>query len=97
MTVTQARLKELLEYDPDTGIFRWRNAPNRRIRAGAIAGNLDTYGNRQIRVDGKSYLAHRLAVLYVTGSWPTTDIGHRDLNNDNNAWGNLRQATWVSL
>jgi hypothetical protein len=97
VTVTQTRLKELLEYDPETGIFRWRIKPSNRVRVGQIAGNLDTYGNRQIRIDNKSYLAHRLAVLYVTGSWPTEDIGHRDLDNDNNAWGNLWQATWAPL
>jgi len=37
--ITQTRLKELLDYNPDTGIFVWKVA-RQGIRIGAVAGHL---------------------------------------------------------
>jgi hypothetical protein len=89
------RLKFLLEYDPLTGVFRWR--VNRRghggIKAGDLAGSRHRKGYTAIGVDGRRYLAHRLAWLYMTGAWPASQIDHRDADRRNNAWGNLRVAS----
>lgn len=84
------RVRELLTYDPLTGIFRWRAWRAGRAKAGTIAGSLDSSGYRQIRVDGRLYLAHRLAWLYVHGRFPRGDLDHWDLDRDNNALENLR-------
>jgi hypothetical protein len=92
MPLTQERLKELLRYDPLTGVFLWR--VNRGpARAGKRAGCVAPAGYRAIRPDGKMYLEHRLAWLYMTGSWPDNEVDHRDLDKSNNAWSNLRPAT----
>jgi hypothetical protein len=44
-------------------------------------------------LEGKSYLAHRLAWLYVTGSWPVLEIDHKNRVRNDNRFGNLRPAT----
>lgn len=90
--LTQERLKQRLHYDPETGIFRWRVAAGRRVKAGDVAGCND-HGYIVIRVDSRNYGAHRLAVLYMTGAWPEDEVDHKDLNRANNRWTNLREAT----
>lgn len=47
----------------------------------------------RLTIDGKSYLAHRLAWLYMTGKHPQWELDHIDRNGRNNAWSNLRLAT----
>mgnify|MGYP000223524280 CR=1 FL=1 len=93
--LTQTRLRELLHYDPKTGLFVWRT--NRRgMRTGVRAGYVKVFKNvsyLNIRVDGRHYRAGRLAFLYMTGEWPPDEIDHRDCDGLNNRWENLRAAT----
>ena len=89
--LTQERLKELLSYDPETGVFRWLTHSG-RATSGDKAGSLSK-GYLYISVDKQKYLAHRLAWLYINGSWPTKDIDHRDTDSSNNRFFNLREAT----
>jgi len=87
--LTQARLKELLEYDPETGIFRWL----RGSFASRKAGGPGNEGYWRIWVDGQFYNASRLAWFYVTGAWPPHQIDHINRVPDDNRWINLRAAT----
>jgi hypothetical protein len=93
LTLTYERLRQVVKYDPETGVFTWliRLSPN--IKVGGIAGSKDTGGYLQFMIDGRHYLSHRLAVLYMTGQWPDSDIDHKDLDKANNKWENLRRAT----
>lgn len=93
-TMTQAELKQALHYDPATGVFTWRSSTGqRRVRVGAVAGSVKTTGYRDLSVNGRAYLAHRLAWLYMTGRWPTADVDHRNRLRDDNRFHNLREAT----
>jgi len=90
--LTPERIRELLDYDPETGVFRWR-IKAQGIRAGHQTGYVDqTNGYVTIRIDGKKRYAHRLAWAYVTGQWPKTGIDHLDRDRTNNRFANLRQA-----
>lgn len=93
--LTQARLKEALHYSIITGKFHWLKRPSAKgvtITTG-VAGSMHCRGYVALTLDGKSYLAHRLAWLYVMGAWPANQIDHKDARRANNAWLNLREAT----
>ncbi len=91
MMVTQERLKQLLIYDQETGVFVWR-VKRPLVSIGSRAGRLDSGGACQISIDGKRYLAHRLAWLYVHGYFPEL-IDHKNRNPSDNSLSNLRIAT----
>ena len=71
----QDRLKELFSYDPLTGVFINLQSSGKR-KAGNIAGSKHNAGYVKIFADGASYLAHRLAHLYMTGELPTEHMDH---------------------
>jgi len=91
--LTRDRLKELLDYDLETGVLRWKVKPNRRIRVGSIAGTVNDFGYRIVPVDGRRYRAHRLIWLYAHGEWPKNDIDHINGRPDDNRLENLRDVT----
>lgn len=91
--LTAKRLRHLLAYDQKTGLFKWAVSA-KRVKRGDAAGRLNpSNGYIEIGVDGRRYLAHRLAWLYVHGVWPTDCIDHIDRNATNNRIDNLRLAT----
>lgn len=96
--LTAQIIRDLLVYDPITGLFRWRNAAGRwgRIPAGSVAGNISkVHGYRQIGLggNGKTVRATHLAWLYMTGEWPVLQIDHRNGLESDDRWENLRLAT----
>ncbi len=93
MTLTLERLREVLNYDRETGVFTWKIAKASHVQAGARAGTVTKYGYRAISVDGHRALAHRLAWFYMHGVWPVEYIDHKNGNRDDNTERNLREAT----
>lgn len=91
-SLTAERLRELLHYEPETGIFRGRVTSGGRL-AGDVAGYCSHSGYVEIRVDRRPYYAHRLAWLYVYGIWPSGGIDHRNQIKHDNRIDNLREAT----
>lgn len=94
-SLTQSQLKEILHYNPDTGVFtRLMNGNFGRWKIGDIAGCVSSEsGYVLIRVLGVLQRAHRLAFLYMTGSFPQDQVDHEDHIRHNNEWLNIRQCT----
>lgn len=91
-TLICSRLKELVIYDPNTGVMTWRKSRNGASK-GTILGSTSTVGYIGTTIDNVEYQVHRLAWLYVTGAWPTEEIDHINGNPSDNHWVNLREAT----
>lgn len=91
-TLTAERARELLDYDPETGVFTWKVDRGPK-KAGELAGVVAPRGYIKIRVDWNLHQAHRLAWLLTHGEWPTEHIDHINGNPSDNRISNLRQAT----
>ncbi len=97
-TLTAERLREIVNYDPDTGIFTWkipRGYRGSRGKPGDRAGHFNhVLGYRAIGIDGKTYYEHRLAILYLTGEWPKSVVDHKGNGSGfDNRSDNLRSAS----
>lgn len=90
--LTVERARELLSYDPETGLLTWR-CRRGRIHQGDAAGFLTPYGYVDISVDERKHKAHRIAWLLTHGVWPTLDIDHINGNRADNRLVNLREVT----
>jgi hypothetical protein len=86
------RLLEVLAYEADTGHFVWRK-PRPFCSIGKRAGTLTSPGYVVIAVEGRKYMAHRLAWLYTHRRWPTEEIDHINGVRSDNRLVNLREAT----
>ena len=91
-TLTQERLKEVLHYNPETGVFVWL-VGTRNTNAGDIAGWKREGQYARVGLDKKLYLQHRIAWLYMVGSFPENEIDHINQEKSDNRWVNLRCAT----
>lgn len=91
--ISQKRLKELFNYNPDTGVFVWKQRRAGNATKGSVAGSTDKRGYIRMCIDYKYSTAHRLAWLYMTGSFPENEIDHIDQDKGNNSFSNLREVT----
>lgn len=89
--LTQERLKELLHYEENTGLFIRKTNVNRH-KTGSISGARQNKGYIQIMIDNKNYLAHRLAWFYIYGEWPKNQIDHINRIKTDNRICNLRDV-----
>lgn len=102
--LTQQYLKECLDYNPETGVFTWKERPlhyfkreangkgwNKRC-AGTQAGAIDGKGYVQINLCGKLHRAHRLAFLFMEGRMPDGEVDHLNHVKTDNRWVNLRET-----
>jgi hypothetical protein len=95
--LTQEYLKHLFHYNPETGLFKRLVSPNRKTReVGKIASCINpTTGYVCIKINYKTYTAHRLAWLYMFGKFPDNCIDHINKIRHDNRIANLREATFA--
>ena len=86
--LTQQRLKEVLNYDAESGVFTWAVTRTKAVK-GRVAGNVDSHGYWIIGIDGVRHSAHRLAWLYVHGFYPK-EVDHQNHMRADNRLVNLR-------
>lgn len=91
-SLTQARLRDLLRYDPATGLFEWWVSGKGR-KMNKPAGCTSKVGYTVIRVDKELFQAHRLAWFYIRGWWPPVEIDHKNDIKTDNSFENLRDST----
>lgn len=103
--ITAEELRELLHYNPETGVFVWRERGRDKFTsdhewkrwntryANTVAGGPDGQNYLAISIYGRDYKAHSLAWLYVHGHWPADQMDHINHVRDDNRIENLREAT----
>lgn len=88
-------VRDLLDYDPVTGLLHWRKNRNGfgGIKAGDVAGRRDRYGYIIVKIAGRRYRAHHVIWLHVNGVWPPSRLDHKNRVSDANQIENLRPAS----
>jgi hypothetical protein len=86
-------IRDVLDYDPETGVFRWKKNRGRRYCAGRLAGSFDKDGYRIVTVLGWRLRCGRLAWWFVHGTWPVNEIDHINLVRSDDRIANLRLAS----
>lgn len=97
-----ATLRELIDYNPETGSLTWRHRSIRHFTnaryqatfntkyAGNPCGCVGAYGYICVRVLGKNMQAHTIAWIIMTGAPPIHEIDHENGKRADNRWLNLR-------
>lgn len=80
-------------YNRRSGIFTLLQSRYRPDLVGKRLGYVRKDGRRIIKLDGVNYRASRLAWFYVTGEWPKFEVDHKNNNNSDDRFSNLREAT----
>lgn len=94
-SMTQQRLRELVRYDPDTGVLYREKVTGGKVKVGDVVGSSHSEGYIECCIGTVKDYAHRFIWLYVYGHWPRGTIDHINRNRSDNRLCNLREATYT--
>ena len=86
----QQYLREIFEYRD--GNLYWKINKRSKMK-NKKAGYITSTGYVHVRIDGKTYVAHRLIWVYHNGSFGDMEIDHINRTKNDNRIENLRLAT----
>ena len=95
MSITAERLRQILAYDPATGVFTWRMRTAIRATVGSVAGSINSDGYILISIDDRKHRAHRLAWMWMYGEWPKHQVDHINGIRTDNRIVNLRNVSSI--
>lgn len=81
------QLREAFEYDPETGILRWKKSGK------PCAPSSSSRGYLCVKYRGQTLRQSRVISASVTGAWPEGEINHLNGVKSDNRFANLREAT----
>ena len=92
---THQRLRELFDYDEETGVLTWIKSATERhnVNIGKRAGRLHSNGYRRVQIGHQVFLEHRIIWAWMNDEAPPASIDHINRNRADNRWCNLRAAT----
>lgn len=91
--LTQKRIKELLDYNPETGLLTWKVNRRGSAKAGDVIKSVNGEGYVQLTIDSKQYLAHRVIWLWNYGYFPENQVDHINRIKVDNRLCNLREVS----
>ena len=86
-------IRSWLTYDPETGALYWSKSGGDRRVKGRQWGSKSSSGYINGAVMGRSYRAHTIIWIYMTGEYPSEHIDHINGVRDDNRWCNLRMVS----
>lgn len=96
--LTAERLREVLDYNPETGVFRWKLKIAKWIKIGEEAGTWQRWrGTKFLVIDKCSYPLHRLAWLYVHGRYPKRLKWKNGDHSDNRIENIITISEWMKI
>ena len=88
--LSHQQILDALDYNPATGVFKWKISPAKNVKAGTIAGgNSKSNEYRYIRLNNHEVTEGRLAWFYMTGEWPEGRVKYKNGDKQDCRFENL--------